>query len=91
MRTNNCPNLDCLQPEELMAFWAHHQRGAAWQELFPEGGEGTRKATNDLANYASNKSAAMGCRLRGDIAQALMYEAICDRIYNELPDWARSW
>lgn len=91
MRTNNCPNLDCLQPAELRAFCAHHQRGAAWQELFPEGGEGSLKATNALANYAANKAEAIELRREGDIRLALMYEAFCDRIYNELPDWARSW
>lgn len=72
-----------------MDFWNKHQGGRKHRELFPAGGKGTRKATADLANYASNKATAMGCRLRGDIEGALMYEAICDRIYQGLPDFAR--
>lgn len=85
----NVPNLDAMWPDTLMAFWFRHSRGRKARELFPEGGEGTRKAAKDLANYASNKAAAMGCRSRGDIPTAIQYENIADRIYNGLPAFAR--
>jgi hypothetical protein len=82
-------NLDAMGADELMGFWYRHQNGRRARDIFPDGGKGTRKATDDLAAYASNKSAAIGCRLRGDIESALMYEGFCDRIYMRLPDFAR--
>ena len=42
-----------------------------------------------LRNYCSNKATAMECRERGWIATAIQYEDICERLYNELPGWAR--
>lgn len=85
----NIPNLDCMTQDDMMNFWMRHQRGRHAKELCPDGGKGSRTTTSDLACYASNKAAAMSCRLRGDITSALMYEDICDRIYAELPAWAR--
>ena len=86
---SNVPNLDAETPDALMSFWNKHQRGRASRELFPAGGKQTRRATADLASYASNKATAMQCRLRGDIPGALMYESIADRIYNRLPEFAQ--
>lgn len=86
---NNVPNLDGQTPADLLEFWHRHNRGRKVRELFPTGGKGSRRATADLANYASNKATAMQCRLRGDIAVALSYETICDRIYSELPEGAQ--
>jgi hypothetical protein len=86
---DGAPNLDCQSSDDLMAFWLRHQRGRKVRELFPAGGKGTRRATADLANYASNKATAQDCRLRGDIKAALIYEGICDRIYDRLPEFAR--
>lgn len=88
---NNVPNLDAMEPDDLMAFWKQHQAGRNSRALFLAGGTGTHNATADLANYASSKATAMQCRLRGDVESALMYEKICDGIYDRLPDWARSW
>ena len=85
--TTNIPNLD--HSDDLMTFWAHYQRGRNYRELFPDGGKGTKRATANLACYASNKHAAIHCREHGDVKNALMYESICDRIYNELPESAR--
>lgn len=82
---NEAPNLDAMTHDELMAFWLKHQGGRA--NLFT--GRGSRTQTGNLACYASNKAVAMGCRLRGDISTALMYEGICDRIYDRLPEFAR--
>jgi hypothetical protein len=90
MSDNNVPNLDAMTSDELMTFWMRHQGGRqGYRELFPNGGPGTIRATSKLACYASNKATAMTCRLDGRIDTALMYEGIADRIYNELPDWAK--
>jgi hypothetical protein len=87
---NNVPNLDCFTcATELMEFWNKHQNGRNYRALFPTGGAGTKRATADLANYASNTAAARGCRLRGDINSALMYEGIAERIYGNLPTFAQ--
>jgi hypothetical protein len=82
-------NLDGLDTSELMPFWNTHKRGRNARVLFPQGGKGTRRATADLANYASNMHAARTSRARGDIMTALMYEGIAQRIYDELPSWAQ--
>lgn len=42
-----------------------------------------------LAQYCANKRNAMAFRLKGQIAEATMYENKCDRIYHDLPEWAR--
>lgn len=85
----NIPNLDTMDGDELMAFWFDHQGGRNSRRLFPEGGNGTRTATADLANYASNKAAAQTSRIFGVSDDALMYEGIADRIYSSLPEFAR--
>ena len=82
-------NLDCLESSELWQFWQTHQQGRHYRELFPTGGKDTKRATADLACYASNKATAIDCRIRGDINAALMYEQICDRIYSRLPAFAK--
>lgn len=86
---SNVPNLDATWQDDLRLFWKHHQNGRHYLELFPDGALGTKRTTADLANYAHNKATAMGCRLRGDVNTALMYEGVCDRIYLSLPDAAR--
>lgn len=85
----NTPNLDAESIDDLMTFWNKHQSGRASRELFPDGGRGSKTATADLANYASNKATAMRCRLAGNITGALQYEGICDRIFDRLPQIAR--
>lgn len=82
-------NLDAMEPDALMAFWAKHQRGRAYRDLFPQGGRGTKRAAADLANYAANKATAMRERSQGRIQTALQYESICERIYADLPQGAR--
>jgi hypothetical protein len=85
-------NLDGMIIEELMEFWnhAHSVRPIALaRQLFPNAPKGYVRATKDLGNYASNKATAMQCRLDGKIDAALSYEAIAERIYNELPEYAK--
>lgn len=82
----NVPNLDAMPQTELMGFWAkyHRPKRADAADLV-----GRRKGyiglAQDLANYACSKAVAMRCRLEGKIGTALMYEGICDRIYDRLP------
>lgn len=89
------PNLDCMEVEELRAFWlstTKYTKGkqhAKARELFPSRRDGYVKVTEGLGHYAINKASAMRCRLRGDIGEALKYEQICDRIHLWLPLWAR--
>lgn len=82
-------NLDAMGSDDLMTFWATHHQGRQYKTLFPEGGKGRKRAAADLANYASNKSTAIVCRLNGKIETAMMYERIADGIYAGLPDFAR--
>jgi hypothetical protein len=72
-----------------MPFWAKHQRGRRYRDLFPAGGKGAKRAAADLANYAANKHAAVYCRTSGDARRAQMYEDICERIFADLPDFAK--
>jgi len=46
-------------------------------------GKGSVAAANALSCYAWNKHTAISCRKRGDITNALKYEAICDWIYRD--------
>lgn len=75
-----------------MEFWREtnsvRPRGKA-QELFPEEPKGYVKVTKNLGNYASNKATAIFLRTEGNIAGAMAYEDIADRIYNNLPEWAK--
>ena len=85
------PNLDCDFPDEIWnAAVALEQCPAGiGRIMFPNRPKGYVRATRNLAHYAYNKATAMRCRLKGDITAALMYEAICERIYNNLPEYAR--
>jgi len=95
----NCPvtisnqggvNLDGEQHDSLVAFWnwaSHPVR--AGRELFPSRPHHYVATTRNLAHYAINKATAMDCRSRGDVAAALIYEGICDRIYDRLPHYAQ--
>lgn len=87
--TNNVENLDAMNASDLMMFWHKHQNGRKYKLLFPDGGQGVIRATRDLANYAANKSAAMHVRSQGKIQDAMMYEGICERIYAQLPQFAK--
>lgn len=87
------PNLDAMDATDLWSFWAEHRHAtkADALALFGRTGRGTRKAAASIAAYACNKSVAMQCRARGDIVGAQNYEAICDRIYKQLPSFAKTW
>lgn len=88
-------NLDAMTPDALWAWSALVGNGvrpvAAARDLFPNRPAGYVGAARDLKNYAINKAVAMKERAEGRITTALVYEAICDRIYEGLPDYARVW
>jgi hypothetical protein len=80
-------NLDAMDTEDLWAFYTAHRYANKSSRLLVCGhlGRGTITATKNACHYAANKATAMQCRERGDIETAQMYEGICERIYNELP------
>lgn len=86
-------NLDGFtNPKELWEFWksASGVRPIATaRKLFPTRPRGYVRATKDLGNYAVNKATAMRCRLDGGINTALIFEDICDTIYDRLPEYAK--
>jgi hypothetical protein len=85
------PNLDGLDKAELWALFRRvqqHPRKTA-REWFPDRPEGYVGVTRRLGHYAANKATAMGLRAKGEIAEAVMYERICDDIYQQLPERAR--
>jgi len=89
MTENNVPNLDAMSSEDLMSFWMTYQRGRKYRSLFPNGGPLTKTAARDLACYASNTATAKTLRLQGNIARAVVYEDIAERIYQRLPLFAK--
>jgi len=86
---SNVPNLDAMEYDELMRFWAIHQNGRKFIELFPNGGYDAMKATKELSKYAGGKATAFYSRQEGKIAFAMQYESLCDKIYEQLPEFAR--
>lgn len=86
-------NLDSyIDPQDLWEIWKRTStvRPIAFaRQLFPLAPSGYVRATKNLGHYAANKATAMQCRLRGEIQSALMYEGICDRIYDQLPEYAK--
>ena len=46
-------------------------------------GKGSCRAAKALWNYAMNRQVAFTTRREGNIATALQYEEICDRIYRQ--------
>lgn len=86
-------NLGAMDESELIAFTrdcGNEVRPIAFaRKLFPDRPTGYINTTLDLRNYAWYTITAMQFRRRGDIPLALEYEEMRDRIYRELPIWAR--
>lgn len=82
------PNLDAMPAGELMDFWKKFQRPTRKdaEELVGDRRKGYTTIAGKLAGYASNKATAIRCRLKGQIDAATSYEAICDRIYERIPE-----
>lgn len=88
----DAPHLDAMTTEELYAF-VEQTRGLrprkAARSLFGFANNGATRAARNLHHYAWNTITARACRLRGEIETARTYECIADRIYQDLPDFAR--
>lgn len=90
MKTYKDWNLD--DPNEVEDFIARYgTRKNRWlANALGLRGKGSHQVANDMSAYAWNKSAAIKCRIAWHIPDAAhMYEAICDRIYNDLPKEVR--
>jgi hypothetical protein len=59
--------------------------------LEPEQLKSLAKVFQTLAHYCVQKSAAIRYRRAGYIDSALRCESNTDKLYKELPNWARSW
>ena len=89
-------NLDAMEHDQLVDFAAkfigHGVRPIrAARELFPDRPTGYVESARMLRCYAWNKATAVSLRLEGRINSAISYENICDRIYAELPEYAKGW
>lgn len=79
-------NLDAMSKEELWEFWAEYRtatKTAAAKLLGPR--KDVAEVVQTLANYACNRSVAMGCREKGDITAAACYEHAAELSRNRLP------
>lgn len=84
-------NLDGMDQSELYTFIAAtrgSQPRRAARRMFKDKLSAVL-VTRWLNQYARNKVAAMTCREDGAINHALAYENICERFYNDLPEYAR--
>ena len=91
--TNYVPNFDAMYDQELWKWWQKNHNPTRQQArlIFPTQPQDYNLivVVRDLANYARNKSFAMGCRAVGQIKTALVYETACDVIYDRLPEYAK--
>lgn len=69
---------------EWVIFIGYGVRPQVAKQWFP-GVKGQYKLAKQMRGYCANKAVAMDLRLSGDIAEALKYEAICERIYKDFP------
>jgi hypothetical protein len=92
------PNLDCMSFADLTTFAEStaktHPEEARLDLAFlmyPEEEDSDRALDilQELHTYAVNASHAVRHRLKGEIDQALRFEARCEMIYRDLPPYAR--
>ncbi len=84
-------NLDGMDQSELYMFIAAtrgSQPRRAARRLFRDKLSSVL-VTRWLNQYGQMKFVAMACRERGEVETALQYENICERLYNDLPEYAR--
>jgi hypothetical protein len=79
-------NLDC--PNTVESFIKRHFtiKGRRLANILGLKGKGSTKCADLISGYVWNKYTAMLMRKQGKISIALQYEAICDRIYSQMPD-----
>lgn len=85
------PNLDGQSTEDLREFAQDIAEDvyALAAVMFPGKPPDYLDACDTLGAYASAKAIAMGLREAGSIAQAVVLEAACERLYKLLPKFAR--
>jgi len=74
--------------KEWIAFIGQGYRPQVAKQWFP-GIKGQFEHTRNIRNYLWNKLSAIITRKAGRIQTAMLYERICERIYNQLPPQAR--
>lgn len=85
---NQIPNFDAMPESELMDFWSRYHRPTRKdaEALIGDRRKGFTTIAATLASYACNKAVAMGCRAKGDIQAAEVYEHACELSYQRLPE-----
>ena len=78
-------NINLDDPVELMDFINTYgqNKGRRLANQLKLKGKGSSKLASAFSNYAWNKSTAISLRKSGEINRALIYESICDNIYEE--------
>jgi len=83
-------NLDAMPAADLRRVW---RLGAFFPNIIADAWfgkqAGRRVAIRHLRNYAINKAVAIGLRLDGNTQDALLYERICQDIYEDIPEFAK--
>jgi hypothetical protein len=87
-------NPETMEKDDLMAFRQMtdgENPVVAARKFFgePPYQHGYVRVFKDLGAYACNKAIALGLRSDGQIGNAQKYERICERIYRNLPAWAK--
>lgn len=92
------PNLDCMSYGDLILFSDATARSVPEDVrmdlaflMYPEeeDAEKAMEVLHLLHTYASNCAQAVRHRSRGEVDQALRFEARCEMIYRDLPPYAR--
>ena len=89
------PNLDAMNDDELMTFCRTHTDGMEWRQLFHTDEadrfecERAQETARQLSLYAWHLYLSRNARLEGKVHSARSQEAFAQRIYNQLPEWAR--
>jgi hypothetical protein len=84
-------NPDSMTEDDInqwIDFIGNGLRPSVAKQWFPDT-PGQFRHTRNIRNYLQNKLTAMHLRIEGRISTAMTYEAICERIYNDLPHNAR--
>ncbi|MNG22820.1 hypothetical protein D3C84_1073510 [compost metagenome] len=87
------PNFDAMEDLELLNFHNEHRDGGkGWDQIFEPAvvsKEVGMAVTTQLSLYAWELYLARLDRHDGQIRRALECEALAQRIYEQLPEWAR--
>ncbi|MDB4278593.1 hypothetical protein N9917_03190 [Deltaproteobacteria bacterium] len=83
-------NLDAMERDDLMAFWAANRSPSYEQAQAIVGDVPDPVSVVELLGaYAVAKACAIKLRLEGEIARAMIYEQHCDIYYADVPEAVR--